>query len=97
MTFNKTQFQPFNKTLPDDIDDKEHKCTIFLFIIGCGFLYKEQDIKIATTIIKDSCHIESLPQLTYGYTSNIKVSVTQNIYQKQKYASYLEKTLNYFR
>ncbi|VDH95158.1 Hypothetical predicted protein [Mytilus galloprovincialis] len=44
----------------------------------CGFLYKEQDIRIAKTIIRDSCHIESLPQLTYGYTSNIKRDVNNS-------------------
>ncbi|XP_063399712.1 uncharacterized protein LOC134684355 [Mytilus trossulus] len=44
----------------------------------CGFLYKEQDIRIANTIIRDSCHIESLPQLTYGYTSNIKTDVNNS-------------------
>ncbi|CAC5363831.1 TRPM5 [Mytilus coruscus] len=45
----------------------------------CGFLYKEQDISIAKTIIRDSCYIESLPQLTYGYTSNIITDVTNSI------------------
>ncbi|CAC5397749.1 unnamed protein product [Mytilus coruscus] len=48
----------------------------------CGFLYKEQDISITKTIIRDSCHIESLPQLTYGYTSNIKTNVNNSTSRK---------------
>ncbi|XP_076115503.1 transient receptor potential cation channel subfamily M member-like 2 [Mytilus galloprovincialis] len=44
----------------------------------CGFLYNKHDISIAKTIIRNSCHIESLPQLTYGYTSNIKTDVNNS-------------------
>lgn len=51
---------------------------VLLFVLGCGFIFKEQDIITAKTIIRDSFRIESLPQLTFGYTSNIKVSISLN-------------------